>query len=80
MLINSNNTTHLNFDSWVLAEPADEIKTSDGAKYITARSPSLYIRHPYHTDYQHHLGDLSNKINFLSLLNKTKISISKDDF
>lgn len=65
--LNSDNTTHLNFDSWVLAEPADEIKTgTDTVKYITARSPSLYIRHPYHTDYQNHLlfklGTIENEI------------------
>ena len=65
--LDSDNTTHLNFDSWVLAEPADEIKTdTNGAKYITARSPSLYIRHPYHTDYQNHLlfklGTIENEI------------------
>ena len=66
--LNSNNTTHLNFDSWVLAEPADEIKTDpvEQFKYVTARSPSLYIRHPYHTDYQHHLlfklGTIENEI------------------
>ena len=66
--LNSTNNTNLNFDSWVVGTgPADEIKTdTNSVKYITAKSPSLYIRHPYHTDYQNHLlfklGTIENEI------------------
>ena len=55
--------TNLNTDSWVLMDPKDVVDTNGDP---TAKSPSLYIRHPYHSDYQHHLlfklGTIENEI------------------
>ena len=57
-------TNNLNTDDdWVNMDPKDEIDDNGDP---TAKSPSQYIRHPYHTDYQHHLlfklGTIENEI------------------